>query len=62
MRFDEHPTWRMLEDGKNYFKYLAGSSFDLEISKISTEAFSALCSLQLQLENNLIEKLGDSED
>ena len=62
MRFDDHPTWRMLEDGKNYFEYLASSSFDLEISEISTEAFSALCSLQLQLENNLIEKLGDSED
>jgi hypothetical protein len=62
MRFDEHPTWRMLEEGKNYFRFLVETSPDVEIVLTAEAAVHSLHRLQLQVENNLIEKFGGPED
>lgn len=62
MRFDEHPTWQMLENGKSYFKYLVKSSDDIEIALTAETALHSLHSLQLALENQLIEKFGGSDE
>lgn len=62
MRFDKHPTWRMLEEGKNYFRFLVETHTNLEVVLTAKSAINSLHSLQLQVENNLIEELGSSDD
>jgi hypothetical protein len=62
MHFNEHPTWRMLEDGKNYFKFLAQSSADVEIVLVADSAIQSLHSLQLEVENQLITDSRDSDE
>jgi hypothetical protein len=62
MRFDEHPTWRMLEEGKNYFRFLVDSNPNIEVVLTAEAAVNSLHSLQLQVENNLIEESGRSDD
>ena len=62
MRFDEHPTWKMLENGKAYFKYLIKSSDDIEIALTAEAALHSLHRLQLALENDLIEKFGGPDE
>jgi hypothetical protein len=60
MRFDEHPTWRMLEEGKKSLKWLATSnSIDHDVFKIIVTATSSLINLQIELENQIIEEMGD---
>lgn len=63
MRFDEHPTWQMLESGKSYFKKLANAASDEdyhELADLSIVSFQSLLNLQLALENQLM--LERSED
>ena len=62
MHFEEHPTWRMLEDGKNYFKYLADNTSSLEISRAAHDASNSLHSLQMEVENQLITDSKDSDE
>lgn len=62
MRFNEHPTWRMLEDGKNYFRFLAESSVDFEVSITAETALQSLHSLQMEVENQLITDSRDSDE
>jgi hypothetical protein len=62
MHFNEHPTWRMLEEGKNYFKFLAQSSNDVEIVLVADSAIQSLHSLQLEVENQLITDSRDSDE
>jgi hypothetical protein len=64
MRFEEHPTWQMLEEGKNYFKSLASAVNETEqpeLFDISVVSFQSLFSLQLALEDQLILK-GEADD
>ena len=54
MRYDENPTWRMLENSKNKLKEIADSAPPFDPNKhIIVEAYRAIARLQLALENKL---------
>jgi hypothetical protein len=62
MRFSEHPTWRMLEEGKQYLSLLAGSVIDVEVSTTIVYAMNSLHALQIELEDQLITDLRDENE
>lgn len=62
MRFSEHPTWRMLEEGKQYLSLLAGNVMDIEASTAIVYAMNSLHSIQIELEDQLITDLRDENE
>jgi hypothetical protein len=62
MRFEEHPTWRMLEEGKNYFRYLAETATSFDLAEVASDASNSLHSLQIEVENQLITDSRDTDE
>jgi hypothetical protein len=61
MHYEEHPTWRMLEEGKQYFKFLEETTISAELASTAREAMRALYSLQLEVENQLTNQEDEGE-
>jgi len=61
MRFEDHPTWQMLENGKQYFKFLEETALSAELVAIARQSIRSLYSLQLEVENQLINQEGEGE-
>lgn len=61
MRFDDHPTWRMLETGMKSLRVVRDNADTNNVRMIAETAISSLYSLQLELENILID-LEDSDE
>ena len=62
MHFSEHPTWRMLEEGKRYLSLLAGKVTDNEVATAIVYAMNSLHTLQVELEDQLITDLRDENE
>ena len=52
-KFEEHPTWKMLESGMKSLRLLKENTDSAQVSAIAHEAMCALYSLQLALEDQL---------
>lgn len=61
MRFEEHPTWRMLEEGKQYFKFLEETTFSAELALTARQAMQSLYSLQLEIESKITDQGDEGE-
>lgn len=62
MHFSEHPTWKMLEEGKNYFRFLIENNNNIEIALTAESAMMSLHALQLEVESQLITDSRDTDE
>jgi hypothetical protein len=61
MRFSEHPTWQMLEDSIQYFKFVSENSSSAEFALTAKQAMKSLYTLQLAVEDKLVSE-GESDE
>ena len=62
MRFSKHPTWRMLEEGKECLKLLWDTALSADVTTAIEQGLRSLHSLQTAVEDELVSNLGDSDE